>query len=1069
MGRKRGGAMRRFGTGGAAHLWRSVFCILALVLALSGSAAALPQGETVAHGAVSFDRTAAELNITQATQKAIINWNAFSIANGELVAFSQPNSSAAALNRVTGSSRSDIMGLLTANGNVLLLNPNGILIGPDAQVNVHGLVASTLNLGDEDFLNSEYVFQGPGGPEGVVNQGRVEAASGGYVFFIGPGARNSGDILAPQGRAALASATEVYLSESPDGLVLAHVELPAGAAENLGQIIAERGWIDMYGDVVNQGGYVSASSVELGPGGAIGLVARSDATLAAGSTTEAAGGAVVVESADGSIAFEPDASLDVSGGVPAGDGANSIEVQASDSILMSPGAEMDAGSGSIMMRAESDIRISRIHTTNDTAGAVAISTTGGAVLDAEPSGEGDDVDIVANSPGAGVIIESAGGVGGTEYLETAVHNLEIHNSGLGQVRIQEADDLALKGVAQGADADLHISAGRDITVAGGGTGITSAASGGHVVEMNAGRELTINQDISADGAAVNLYALEDVVFGGGAYLDSGGGDVLVSADHQGGGAPGGGVFMNDGAFIDAGAGTIDVQAEDSIWLGGLRTQNDTAGAVRIESRSGELVDNGDADIEVTANSPAALTTMSASTGIGITPAEGADSAIEVSLDNLDATTETGGINLNETDAIDIRRLAVSTWGKIDLIGSGTIAVLGEGPGISTEGPGRSDDVHLTSLEGDIVASRIVASDTAFLRAGGRITDGGEDATDIAAPLIGLVACNGIADNDMLEVDATGLAAATERGDINITDVAGGLEITDVEGLSGVAITDGGPDDDIVLIAESPLRISRSVTNVGGGRIMLVAQGATEGDDLSLDAPVVAAGGDGDIQLFAGDSIVQSSNVTASGEGSITMAAGYSFVGGALHPGTATGAVTVPSGSTVAAEAGNVTVRASARVSLSGSVLSEGGDATIAASSVVTAPGSLVAAPGGIVHIQAPAENTHIGGDIVSGDYGATVESLIGGEAVLLGGKAFIQTMLGEVTDLYRGVAVEGAPGEVAPAEEEEEEEARAILELQGILSQVYLALLDEMSRLTHPRSQVAAAPLQAPRKRDDID
>ncbi len=103
------------------------------------------------------------MTVNQTSQNAAINWQTFNIGADQAVVFSQPNASAVALNRVVGSDPSAIFGRLSANGQVFLVNPNGVLFGKGAQVNVGGLVASTLDISDADLMAGRYTFSGDGG------------------------------------------------------------------------------------------------------------------------------------------------------------------------------------------------------------------------------------------------------------------------------------------------------------------------------------------------------------------------------------------------------------------------------------------------------------------------------------------------------------------------------------------------------------------------------------------------------------------------------------------------------------------------------------------------------------------------------------------------------------------------------------------------------------------------------------------------------------------------------------------------------------------------------------------
>ena len=133
-----------------------------IALCFGVAATAGPVGGVVAVGTASINTGATNTTINQSSQNAVINWQSFNIAAGQTVQFVQPNSSSVALNRVLGSDPTAIFGSLLANGNVFLVNPNGVLFGRGAQVNVGGLVASTLNLSDRDFMSGNYRFSGEG-------------------------------------------------------------------------------------------------------------------------------------------------------------------------------------------------------------------------------------------------------------------------------------------------------------------------------------------------------------------------------------------------------------------------------------------------------------------------------------------------------------------------------------------------------------------------------------------------------------------------------------------------------------------------------------------------------------------------------------------------------------------------------------------------------------------------------------------------------------------------------------------------------------------------------------------
>src|SRR3954467_13271391 len=177
-----------------------------------GSAHANPTGESVASGNASFARSGSSLTVTN-TPGAIINWQQFSIQKDEVTRFIQQNASSAVLNRVTTQNPSVILGTLSSNGRVFLINPNGIAFGQGSVINVAGLAASTLNISDANFSAGRLKFEGTGQEAGVRNSGTIQTPNGGHVYLIAPKVRNgtSGVISTPKGEVVIAAGTAVEL------------------------------------------------------------------------------------------------------------------------------------------------------------------------------------------------------------------------------------------------------------------------------------------------------------------------------------------------------------------------------------------------------------------------------------------------------------------------------------------------------------------------------------------------------------------------------------------------------------------------------------------------------------------------------------------------------------------------------------------------------------------------------------------------------------------------------------------------------------------------------------------
>ncbi|WP_061289355.1 two-partner secretion domain-containing protein [Azotobacter vinelandii] len=218
--------------------------ILALCLSpLPLQAADLPEGGQIVLGDGLIGTPASNnLQILQNSRKLAIDWQRFDIGADKSVTFRQPDSGAIALNRVIGSDGSAILGKLDANGQVFLINPNGILFGQGASVNVGGLVASTLDLGNEDFEAGSYRFKANGRPAGINNLGSIAASDGGSVALLGGQVGNDGVIQAKLGTVVLAAGDQITLDFAGDGLL--NVQVDRAAADALahnGKLIAADG------------------------------------------------------------------------------------------------------------------------------------------------------------------------------------------------------------------------------------------------------------------------------------------------------------------------------------------------------------------------------------------------------------------------------------------------------------------------------------------------------------------------------------------------------------------------------------------------------------------------------------------------------------------------------------------------------------------------------------------------------------------------------------------------------------------------------------------------------------
>ncbi|PFH12288.1 filamentous hemagglutinin family protein [Collimonas sp. PA-H2] len=271
--------------------------LVAAALSLTAIAAqAAPTGGQIVAGSGSIRQSGATTTISQTSQNATLNWSGFNIAPQETVNFVQPSVSAIAVNRIFDTNGTQILGHLNANGQAFLINPNGILFGSGAQVNVGGLVASTLDLRDASLNGNARTFSGSG-TGSVVNQGSITAANGGYVALLGNHVSNQGTISAQQGAVALGAGNAVTLTFSGNSLLQLQVDQSVlnSAAENGGLIRADGGRVIMsagakdalLASVVNNTGVIEARTVE-NQGGTITLLGGMAAgTVNVGGTLDA--------------------------------------------------------------------------------------------------------------------------------------------------------------------------------------------------------------------------------------------------------------------------------------------------------------------------------------------------------------------------------------------------------------------------------------------------------------------------------------------------------------------------------------------------------------------------------------------------------------------------------------------------------------------------------------------------------------------------------------------------------------------------------------------------------------
>ncbi|MGA8816665.1 MAG: GLUG motif-containing protein, partial [Xanthobacteraceae bacterium] len=206
-----------------ARRWHNAVLTVTALLPFAGAPAfAGPNGANVVGGAATVQgQGSANVTVNQTSQNAIINWQTFNIGSGETTKILMPNSNSTQLDRVTGrQGPSQILGTLSSNGKVFLVNPDGILFGMGARINVGSLLATTSDIANKDFMAGNYKFAIPGNPNAsIVNMGRITAQTGGFAALVAPGVRNTGTITAKLGTISLASGNVFTLDMYGDNLI----------------------------------------------------------------------------------------------------------------------------------------------------------------------------------------------------------------------------------------------------------------------------------------------------------------------------------------------------------------------------------------------------------------------------------------------------------------------------------------------------------------------------------------------------------------------------------------------------------------------------------------------------------------------------------------------------------------------------------------------------------------------------------------------------------------------------------------------------------------------------------
>jgi filamentous hemagglutinin family protein len=826
------------------------------------------------------DISATHTQYTHTANVNIVNFYKFGVLEGHQLDVVMPDAGRA-LYRVLGNSASEIMGKLNSNGSLFLINQNGILFGPNSQVNVGNIVASTLNISNDDFLSGRYHFSGGDISGSVINKGAIKAQDEGYIVMLGKSVENAGKLVANNGSVVLAAAKEAVLDFYGNGLVRANLTAQAveGIVKNSGLIQANGGLVQLATNArsaaINITGIVEANQlveregvIRL-EGGDNSKVQVSGQLLATGENTT--GGTIAVTGEQ--VALLKGAVLDASGDKGGGtvlvggdyQGKNDNVYNArttyvDQGVTIKADAIKEGNGGKVIVWANDLTR----YYGAISAQAAALRGNGGFV---EVSGK-QNLDFHGK-----VNVSAANGVGGILLLDP--QNIFLNNSpqpaptnnpngtpdiafadnALGDTTVQISDVIGFSELYLQATNNINVDSALTMTggsvrfVADNNININAALTttiGGNI-NLTAGNDVNVNAQVSAGTGNINLDAGNNVNVA--SEVKASLGNVTLVADNN----------VNVGSAVTANIGRVTIKADD-----------DNSGAGNI-AQSADIT--GTRGVVLTGATLTHTAGNISSNGILGRPGGGVTINIAgvATLGTANITAQGGPALPSGMNGGDVN----ITAGSLDMTGSidtsGSAAVSGAG--------GAGGNVTILATAGDAKVGNITtgAGSAAFLStvsassgevsvtsAAGDVNVGNvnvQGGFNAKGANVALTAANG-------EVTVGNIDASAGIGRINTNGKsAGNVDITAGSGITTQAIVANGANGvDGVL-----------TTNKSGGNAGAVTLKTTAGD-ISLGAVTVNSGtktGTGtvgnaaNILAQAGDGINVSGNLSTN-RGSVTL-------------------------------------------------------------------------------------------------------------------------------------------------------------------------------------------------------
>jgi filamentous hemagglutinin family protein len=867
------------------------FGLVGFIIGAPGAAlaASLPIGADVLHGQIKLENSSPNtLRILQSSQSAIVNWQSFDIGEGALVDIVQPNIDAAMLSRVVGNNLSEIHGSLNANGHLYLINPNGILFGSDAQVNVHALIASSLDIADSTFLSGNIAFDGDSEAR-VMNLGTINADQ--FAALIGGKVGNAGTIMAEGGSVGLLASDMTFkIGEASGGDISLDISgLLNGSAMQDGLI-----------DVSN----------ENGTGGDV-LVKAKDSVVATGTSstisnggTNGNGGSIVFFS-DNSATWEPDSIISAQGGISAGNGGfvelsglKDVQFAGSNISTLAPNGETG-----LFLIDPVDITISSAATTNlslngnsydsastttvlnvdDLVAALASNnitvTTVNDNYDAPNGGDltvaasitsssGNDLTLIASdqltsSHGADIsltgnlnLIAGPGGIQTIGNINIGSNTL-TSNSGGSAIYVGDvtAGNLSLATTETGSIIQSTKFKGGELnlTTNNGNVEVTATTGDLTIASVNIG---TGSATIKASSGVINDAATDSII-------DFVANSATLVGTSIGNTRP---IEFGSVAILDLTASSGSISSNSAAPTVTSLTASAVSDAITFENSAGGLeiasLNSGGA---VTLTSSGAITQTGAISNNGQSIILAAGLSNDITLSN--PANDFGTITITSANNVSLRDLSSFTLNSIsdsEVAGNLTLQTAG---GLAFALPaitlGSSDNLTITST-GAVTdsGSLIIPGTTTILASGQNIT------LDDSSNNFGTIGVTG-SDVSIQDSDAVDLAAATVSGTFDITSSgvissSGALVITGVSTFNNSA----GTDASIILNnAANVFTGTVTFTTDAGSSVTVVDTTALDLEALTVVALSVTASGD---VTDSGTLAITGATTIDAGTGNITL-------------------------------------------------------------------------------------------------------------------------------------------------------------------------------------------------------